>query len=42
MGGWIWLFIERFGLVELTSHEKMDSVVNIQSFGNGLFDVDDH
>jgi hypothetical protein len=23
-------------------HEKFDNVVNIQSFGKGLFDIDDH
>jgi hypothetical protein len=42
VGGRIWLFSERFGLVELTPLEKIDSVVNIQSLGKGIFDVDDH
>ena len=32
----------KFGLIKLISPKTIDNVVNIQSFGNGLYDIDDH
>ena len=40
--GRIWLFTKRFGLIKLTPLSKSDYVINNQSFGNGLFNIDDH
>jgi hypothetical protein len=42
LGGHICLCIGRFGPIELTSQFFIYNIVNIQSFGIGLLDIDDH